>query len=324
MVEAAGQRIGARRAREPGVHARVLERDRGELGERLERVEVLLGGADAAPVGDREHAAQLPAPVHGHGHRRLDPRPGRAGRRAPDALVVVGHHRAVLEQHLAGEPGAGRHAEADLLGRQPVRRLDGELVGVRDAVDDRGVGADQRRGLVADAAEQGGEVERLVQGLGGARERGVVERHTAVLDAGRLVGERGRGGGGECERELERLLAEQVVVARGKRQDVGRGGGEVHDQDRGRGEADADLVRERQRGLPPQPRVVGSGRGERRRRAERRHRDGAQGAARARDARRCRRDPAATAAPRPEPPAARAPHRRARLRARPRPAARRV
>ena len=70
-------------------------------------------------------------------------------------------------------------------------------------VHDRRLRADQRRGLLADTAEQGGEVERLVQRLGGARERRVLVGRVAVLQPRRLVGEGGVGCLGERQPQLQ-------------------------------------------------------------------------------------------------------------------------
>ena len=287
VVEAAGQRIRARGAGQARLHVGVLERDGGELGERLERVELRAAGADAAPVGDREHAAQLPAPVDGHGQRCLDPGPGRAGRRTPDQRVVVGHHRAVLEQHLAREPRACGHAEAELLRREPVRRLDRELLGVGDPVDHGRVRTDQRRGFMADAAEQRREVERLVQRLGGARERRVVAGGAPVLVATGLVGE-GRGGGaGERQRELQRRRIDLagLVIARRECEHALWSTGDAQEQHGRRREGHAQRAGECHGGLPAHARVVFSRRGKADDGAERSDRHRADRAFRARHAR---------------------------------------
>ena len=287
VVEAARQRIRARGAGEARLHVGVLERDGGELGERLERVELRAAGADAAPVRDREHAAQLPAPVDGHGQRGLDTGPRRAGRRTPDLRVVVGHHRAVLEQHLACEPGARGHAEADLLRREPVRRLDRELVRIGDPVDHGRVRADQRRRLMADAPEQRREVERLVQRLGGARERRVVAGAAPVLVAVGLVGEGRAGGAGERQRKLQRRLIDvaDLVVARRECEHALRRTGHAQEQHGRRREGHAQRAGQGHGGLPVHARVVLSGRCEADDGAERADRHRAHRAARAGHAR---------------------------------------
>ena len=110
VIEAPGEWIGTGGVSQAGVRAGILERDGRQLGERLERVEVLLREAHAPAIRDRQDAAQLAPPVHGQGERRLDVLPGRALRRAGDVAVVLGHHRLVRAQDPAGEAGARVHA----------------------------------------------------------------------------------------------------------------------------------------------------------------------------------------------------------------------
>jgi hypothetical protein len=226
VVGAAGEGVGARGLGEPGADRGVVERDGRQLGERLERVEVLAAQRDPPAVRDGEHAAQLAAPVHRHGHRRLDAVPRGAGARAADAVVLLGHHRPVGEQHLAREPVARRQSIAEVLGRQAVSGLEREHVRVvvRHAVHHGAVGADQPGRLVADAGQQRAEVGRLVEGLGRACERGVLVGGAAVLEAGGLVGEGGGRRAGEGAGELQGRRVGEVPLGAGEHERTPRTG----------------------------------------------------------------------------------------------------
>ena len=125
VVEAAGERVGLRRAGEVGVGAGVAAGDAGQLRERLQHREVLGADAVRALPADAEHAAQLAVPAERHRERRAHAPERRVRRQRGDRLVVVGQHRAAALDDLAGEPGAGLQRPADELGRQ-----------ARDAADD--------------------------------------------------------------------------------------------------------------------------------------------------------------------------------------------
>ena len=214
VVEAARERVGARGLGEAGADRGVVEGDRGELGERLERFELPPPERHPRAVRHREHAAQLPAPVHRDRHRGLDVLPRRARPGAADVAVVLGEHRAVREQDLPGEPVAGGQAVPQELRRQPVGGLERQRlrIVIGHAVDDRDVGADQLRGLLADAGQERAEVGRGVQDLRCARERGVLVGGTARLEPRGLVREGGGRGARERAGERERLLAGDLVL----------------------------------------------------------------------------------------------------------------
>ena len=162
-----------------------------------------------------------------------------------------------------------------------MRGLDGEHVVVGHPVDHPRVGADQRRRLLADAREQGGEVEGLVQRLGRAREGGLLPGHAAVLHARRLVREGGARGRGERAAQLERVRIVHVLLAARQREHAA-GLAVQPQQDRVR-VRDAVGVRGRPRSL--QPHVIRVAAGELRRGVQLRHAHAREGASRARDAR---------------------------------------
>ncbi len=224
VVEAAGERVGAGGFGQPGADGGVRERDGGELGERLQPFEVPAAQRDAAAVRDGEDAAQLPRPVHRHGHRGLDVLPGRARPGAADLDVALGHHGLVGEQHLAGQALARRQPVAEVLGREPGRRLERQrfAVVVRHPVDHGAVGPDQQRGLVADAGQERPQVGRLVERLGRAGERGVEIGGALVLERRRPVGEGGGRRRGERDAQLDGRVVADVGPWAGDEEDARR------------------------------------------------------------------------------------------------------
>ena len=141
----------------------------------------------------------------------------RAGGQGGDAQVVVGEHRLAALEHLAREPDARLEPDPDHLGRRAGGGGDVQALVGRAAVDDGEVGVEDRERLAADAGQQGLEVERFVQRLGGPRRGGLALDLARLLVGGAAAAERGAGGGAERARQLDAAARLNAAAAEQQR-----------------------------------------------------------------------------------------------------------
>ena len=102
VVEDARERVGAGDVLDVLVGLGVAAGERGQAGDRLERLEVLVVDAPAGRPADGERAAQLVVPRHRDGHRGLELAHDRVVGLLVEALVVVADERLAGLQHVAG------------------------------------------------------------------------------------------------------------------------------------------------------------------------------------------------------------------------------
>jgi hypothetical protein len=171
--------------------------DNGEVGDRLERVQVL--GRHLAPLheADRERAAQLAVPAHRDADAGADVGQDEPGGQRHLVLVVGGQHGSAARQHLTADPLAQRQAVAEPLLRAVVARGGERRAVLVDQVDAGHRAADGEAGLARQRVEHRPELERDVQRMRGAGQRLVAPALGDAAPLGLQPGQAQRGLVGE-------------------------------------------------------------------------------------------------------------------------------
>ena len=265
VVQQAGERVGARRGARVLVGLGVAAGDDGQLGDRLERAELLVADVSHVAEADAQGAAQAAVPAHRHADLGVEVEVRGVAAVAELLLQRVDHDGAAGGEHLAGDALAARKpVTVPVVGRFVTGGGDAAAGDLVDQVDLRHGAADRQIGLAGERVEDVRALERGVQGARGAGERVVALglRDAPVLRL--LQGEAERDLVGEELGELDVGLAPGArLVEDGEQQDVA---------DVACPRRRARTARRRGRGRPRCPRAPGRSGARPRRRASARSR----------------------------------------------------